>query len=180
MLADTIEELRTVALASDDASGYFPAMYARVTDRIQRAASAGEFGDGDGMMQFARSFARWYLRPRNGATQVPGPWRAAWDEFGRHPVLGVDNWSNGWLPSIFQGTVVRSQEPRILNLDPPLVLAPNDFIEYQCTHDNGVSREVRRCGDSYLDKSCTPGEPLAVTFNVTAQDEMCLLTGLYY
>lgn len=35
------------------------------------------------------------------------------------PVLGVDNWSNGWLPSLYQGTVVRSQEPRILNLDPP-------------------------------------------------------------
>lgn len=35
------------------------------------------------------------------------------------PVIGVDNWSNGWLPSLFQGTVVRPQEPRILNLDPP-------------------------------------------------------------
>jgi hypothetical protein len=35
------------------------------------------------------------------------------------PVLGVDNWSNGWLPSLYQGTVVRAQEPRILNLDPP-------------------------------------------------------------
>jgi hypothetical protein len=35
------------------------------------------------------------------------------------PVLGVDNWSNGWLPSIYQGTPVRSQEPRIPNLDPP-------------------------------------------------------------
>jgi hypothetical protein len=35
------------------------------------------------------------------------------------PVYGVGNWSNGWLPSIFQGTVVRPQEPRILNLDPP-------------------------------------------------------------
>ncbi|MBM3995610.1 MAG: DUF1501 domain-containing protein [Planctomycetes bacterium] len=35
------------------------------------------------------------------------------------PVLGVDNWSNGYLPSLFQGTVVRAQEPRILNLDPP-------------------------------------------------------------
>src|SRR5262245_2612045 len=38
------------------------------------------------------------------------------------PVLGVDNWSNGWLPSLFQGTVVRPREPRILNLDPPLHL----------------------------------------------------------
>lgn len=35
------------------------------------------------------------------------------------PVLGVENWQNGWLPSLYQGTVVRSQEPRILNLDPP-------------------------------------------------------------
>jgi hypothetical protein len=38
------------------------------------------------------------------------------------PVLGVENWSNGWLPSLYQGTVVRAQEPRILNLDPPLHL----------------------------------------------------------
>ncbi len=35
------------------------------------------------------------------------------------PVVGVANWSNGWLPSLYQGTVVRPQEPRILNLDPP-------------------------------------------------------------
>src|SRR5437870_4438916 len=38
------------------------------------------------------------------------------------PVLGVDNWSNGWLPSLFQGTVVRALEPRILNLDPPVTM----------------------------------------------------------
>ena len=35
------------------------------------------------------------------------------------PVLGVANWENGWLPSLFQGTAVRSKEPRIPNLDPP-------------------------------------------------------------
>jgi hypothetical protein len=35
------------------------------------------------------------------------------------PVVGVDNWSNGWLPSLFQGTVLRPQEPRIPNLDAP-------------------------------------------------------------
>ena len=35
------------------------------------------------------------------------------------PVLGSDNWSNGWLPSLYQGTVIRPKEPRILNLDPP-------------------------------------------------------------
>ncbi|PHR96485.1 MAG: hypothetical protein COA78_28740 [Blastopirellula sp.] len=38
---------------------------------------------------------------------------------GQLPVLGVENWSNGWLPSLYQGTVVRPQEPRILNLDAP-------------------------------------------------------------
>lgn len=38
---------------------------------------------------------------------------------GQLPVLGVENWSNGWLPALYQGTVVRPQEPRILNLDPP-------------------------------------------------------------
>lgn len=35
------------------------------------------------------------------------------------PVLGVRNWSNGWLPSLYQGSVVRPREPRILNLDAP-------------------------------------------------------------
>lgn len=37
---------------------------------------------------------------------------------GQLPVLGVENWSNGWLPSTFQGTVVRPTEPRILDLQP--------------------------------------------------------------
>ncbi len=35
------------------------------------------------------------------------------------PVVGVGNWSNGWLPSLYQGTTVRSREPRIVNLEPP-------------------------------------------------------------
>ena len=38
------------------------------------------------------------------------------------PVEGVLNWSNGWLPSLYQGTVIRSREPRILNLQPPVQL----------------------------------------------------------
>jgi len=39
------------------------------------------------------------------------------------PLLHGDNWTSGWLPSIFQGTHVRPTEPRILNLDPPAHLA---------------------------------------------------------
>ena len=42
---------------------------------------------------------------------------------GQLPVLGVENWANGWLPSLYQGTVVRPREPRILNLAPPERLA---------------------------------------------------------
>ena len=38
---------------------------------------------------------------------------------GGHPVDGVHNWSCGWMPSTFQGTVLRPKEPRILNLEPP-------------------------------------------------------------
>ena len=39
------------------------------------------------------------------------------------PYLNQENWTAGWLPGIFQGTQVRSEEPRILNLDPPPHLA---------------------------------------------------------
>jgi uncharacterized protein (DUF1501 family) len=38
---------------------------------------------------------------------------------GQLPVLGVENWANGWLPSLYQGTVIRPREPRVLNLAPP-------------------------------------------------------------
>lgn len=38
---------------------------------------------------------------------------------GGHPVDGVHNWSNGFMPPLFQGTVLRPTEPRILDLDPP-------------------------------------------------------------
>ncbi len=38
---------------------------------------------------------------------------------GGHPVDGTHNWSNGFMPSLFQGTVLRPKEPRILNLDAP-------------------------------------------------------------
>lgn len=83
MLAETVDELRTIAVTTPDASGYFPAMYARVTERIHQAASDGRFGDGDGMVRFAHAFADFYLRPRRGevARHQHRPGRAA----PRHP-----------------------------------------------------------------------------------------------
>ncbi len=39
-----------------------------------------------------------------------------------HPVDGTHNWSSGFMPPLYQGTVLRAQEPRILNLDAPAQL----------------------------------------------------------
>jgi hypothetical protein len=49
------------------------------------------------------------------------------------PVLGVENWTNGWLPSIYQGTAIRAQEPRIPNLDAPPALrgeAQSNYLNF--------------------------------------------------
>lgn len=49
------------------------------------------------------------------------------------PVEGVHNWEAGWLPSLYQGTVVRPTEPRILNLDAPPQLrgeAQTQYLSY--------------------------------------------------
>jgi hypothetical protein len=56
------------------------------------------------------------------------------------PVLGVDNFSNGWLPSVYQGTVIRPKEPRILNLDPPMSLK-GDAQQRYLNFVNRLNRE---------------------------------------
>lgn len=49
---------------------------------------------------------------------------------GQLPVMGVENWNNGYLPAMFQGTVVRPTEPRILNLTPPARLKGKTQEQY--------------------------------------------------
>ncbi|MDE0127878.1 MAG: DUF1501 domain-containing protein [Bryobacterales bacterium] len=50
------------------------------------------------------------------------------------PVNGIQNWQSGWLPPVFQGTRVRSEDPPLLNLHPaeqrssPLVEAERDLL----------------------------------------------------
>lgn len=39
------------------------------------------------------------------------------------PTFESEHFTNGWLPSLYQGTVIRATEPRILNLDAPPALA---------------------------------------------------------
>jgi hypothetical protein len=61
--------------------------------------------------------------------------------------------------------------PNPRTFDPPMVLQPNDYIDYDCLHDNGVERPVR------LDAN---GNPTTLRFGVTTDDEMCILIGAYY
>ena len=60
----------------------------------------------------------WLTYGLGGETNSLPPYMALIDP-GQLPVDGVGNWHNGYLPSIYQGTVIRPTEPRILNLTPP-------------------------------------------------------------
>jgi hypothetical protein len=107
MLTATIDELRSVALAADDASGHFPAMYARITREVETAAAAGRFADVQRMEAFARAFAGWYPRTRHDQARVPGCWQAAFDVAGdgrlmivQHLLLGINAHVNHDLPQV--------------------------------------------------------------------------------
>ena len=68
-----------------------------------------------------------------------------------HPSLavgGVGNWSNGWLPSLYQGTMARATEPRILNLHPPRFM--------QGEPQERLLGEIDRLNRQYLERH--PGE----------------------
>src|SRR5687768_5213232 len=105
-LADTVEALRSIALEADDATGYFPAMYARVTAAVASGIADDRFENGDRMARFATRFADAYLRAR-GAGQPPGSWQAAFDVAGdgrllvvQHLLLGINAHVNFDLPQV--------------------------------------------------------------------------------
>jgi hypothetical protein len=61
--------------------------------------------------------------------------------------------------------------PIFRHIDPPFVLAAGDYIDFECQHDNGVTRPVKRDG---------AGNPTTLLFGLTTDDEMCTLNGQYY
>ncbi len=63
-------------------------------------------------------YASWLLYALGSETQDLPAYMVLTDPRGL-PVDGVNNWSNGFMPAMFQGTVLRPKEPRILNLDAP-------------------------------------------------------------
>lgn len=66
--------------------------------------------------------ASWLLYGLGSETQDLPAYMVLTDPGGL-PVDGVTNWSSGFMPPLYQGTVIRPTEPRILNLDPPPHLA---------------------------------------------------------
>ena len=64
------------------------------------------------------SLGNWLLYGLGSETQQLPAYVALTDPKGP-PIRGSKNWSNGRLPSVFQGTAGRPTEPRIFNLDPP-------------------------------------------------------------
>ncbi len=58
------------------------------------------------------------------------------------PVDAAHNWSCGFLPPLYQSTVLRPQEPRILNLDPPPDAA-GVIQRHLATHPGEADLEAR-------------------------------------
>jgi hypothetical protein len=90
------------------------------------------------------------------------------------PVLGVDNFTNGWLPSVYQGTVIRPKEPRILNLDPPMSLKGDAQQRYLEFVDKLNRRHLaERPGESDLEARIQSFE-LAARMQVAAKEALDL------
>ncbi|HEV3020845.1 MAG TPA: DUF1501 domain-containing protein [Pirellulales bacterium] len=90
------------------------------------------------------------------------------------PVEGVRNWTNGWLPSLYQGTVVRAREPRILNLDPPPLLKGEAQRQYLAYLDGLNRRNVERHpGELDLEARIASYE-LAARMQTTAKEALDL------
>lgn len=101
----TVQELRGIAASRPDASGYFPAMYARVTAEIARSVRTGTFASGEGMERFAEAFAGRYTGAAASAAGRASCWQACWDVAGddrllivQHLLLGINAHVNFDLP----------------------------------------------------------------------------------
>lgn len=66
-------------------------------------------------------YASWLLYGLGSETQDLPSYMVLTDP-GGHPVDSTHNWSSGFMPPLFQGTVLRPKEPRILNLEAPKYL----------------------------------------------------------
>jgi hypothetical protein len=89
MIRETADELRTIAQSCEDAAGYFPALYSRVTTHIADSIDAHAFADGDRMNAFATEFASRYIRAWKEKIPRSKCWQASWDVAGDGRLLIV-------------------------------------------------------------------------------------------
>jgi len=105
MITDTAKDLRAAALAARDCSGYFPALYSRVTARIGASIEDGTFVDGPGIDRFATGFASHYFTAARDHPHGPRCWQACWNVAGdrkllivQHLLIGINAHVNYDLP----------------------------------------------------------------------------------
>jgi hypothetical protein len=79
VITQTVAALRNLALDADDASGYFPALYVRVTQDVAKGIRDGTSENGDRMERFVDTFAGHYIQAREGQIPVARCWQATWD-----------------------------------------------------------------------------------------------------
>ncbi len=90
------------------------------------------------------------------------------------PVSGAEHWSNGWLPSVYQGTVIRSREPRIPNLDPPPHLKGAPQVEL-LKYLDGLNRDHLAAHPGELDlEARIASYELAAKMQTAAKDALDL------
>jgi hypothetical protein len=105
VIENAAQALRSIARTSTDATGYFPALYARVTSRIAASIADGQFEDGERMDVFATTFAAYYIRAFRQEIPRPRCWQASWavttsDDLliVQHLLLGINAHVNHDLP----------------------------------------------------------------------------------
>jgi hypothetical protein len=68
------------------------------------------------------------------------------------PLMNNENWTAGWLPAVYQGTMVRPTAPHILNLDPPAYLPPGgQQRQLELLQKLNDDHRAQHQGDSDLD-----------------------------
>jgi Family of unknown function (DUF5995) len=105
MITETAKDLSEAALAAGDASGYFPALYSRVTERVGASIEDGTFEDGPRLDGFATRFASHYLTAAHDHPGSPQCWQACWNVAAdrrllivQHLLLGINAHVNYDLP----------------------------------------------------------------------------------
>ena len=90
------------------------------------------------------------------------------------PVDGVRNWSQGWLPTVYQGTPLRAKEPRILNLEPP-VETRGGLQKRQREYIAELSRaHLERVGGDPILEARIQSYELAARMQIAAQEALDL------